>query len=1421
MINKIIHFAIYRPATIALMLVVWIVAGIYSYRQLAIDAVPDITNNQVQIVTTTTQYTTQEVEQFITMPLELNLANLPEIEELRSISRSGLSLITVVFKENADLMKARQLISEQIQRARAQLPKGIEGPELMPITTGLGEVYQYVLNVSPEFKSRYDAMQLRTINDWIVKRKLAGIEGVIEISSFGGFVKQIEVSLDIDVLNSLNLTVIDVYEKVAENLGNTGGSYIEKGESQYYIRAVGNVEDIQSLEQINITGESGSPIKLNRIAKIREGFPPRYGALSMDGKGEAVGGITLMLKGSNALATVEKIKNRVANINQSLPEGITIEPYLERSHFISRVIDTVAKNLIEGGLIVIFVLVLFLGNFRAGLIVASVIPLALLFAFTLMHFFGVTANLMSLGAIDFGIVVDGSVIIVEAMLHEMHKHRSGLHTTKKELLYNSATQIRSSAAFGEIIILIVYVPILFLQGIEGKMFKPMAFTVGFAILGAFILSLTYVPAMASVFLPEKLSNKLTLADKMMNFISAKYRLLLISIFKFQKLVVSFSILLLLLSGIIFYQSGAVFMPTLDEGDLALQAQFPTGSSLEESVRFTTQIERNILNRFKEVKHVVSKIGTAEVPTDPMAIEDADIMIILKPEHEWPSKKSKETLMDEIVNEIENIVGVNAEITQPIQLRFNELLTGTKADIALKIYGDNTDTLLKTANTIFDQISNIDGVGDIKVDRTLGLPQLQIKYNRNALSVYEVSVADVNQTIVTAFSGMMAGIFPEGDKKFDIVVRLDPDQKKSENIFQQLKVRSKSNKLIPVSQLAEIEFVPSPLQVSRENAQRLINIGINVRGRDVKSLVEEISKKVKSQKLVPSGYSVHYGGQFENLASATSRLSWAVPAALLLILVLLYFTFNSVQYSLLIFSAIPLAGIGGVFALYIRELPFSISAAVGFIALFGVAVLNGIVLIARINTLRARHTSIIKAVLNGTQDRIRPVLITAMVASLGFLPMALSNGAGAEVQRPLATVVIGGLISSTALTLFLLPILYLWLHGFSIKKLKNKSLLIGLFLLPGLLQAQNQKLTLSDLLQLAERQNVSLQIAKLQKEASLQASKSKFDLGTTDINYDYGQINSSFKTDFNFSVLQNFGSPQEKLARAKQINEMIEWAETNELRQKQVIASSVKSLFFELAELDKLDQKLSLILPKIQQLEEAFEKAEKLGELSKTDILTFKNLTFKIKIADLQLKEKYVMLYSQMQQLLQTKDSLIFNFDLSFAIDEEKIKPNFEQFFTKQIAMKKAEYIVLMQQKSTRFSVGFFNQQIDGIRPLQGFKFSVSLPLFFNTYLSNIQVSKRQMQILDYQFNEIQLQRNLKIKELENKISRTKNILQQYHSKMSDFSSNSESLFQVFTKGNINIFQLGLHLQNILEIEIQKTDITLQLIQSQTELEIYQ
>jgi cobalt-zinc-cadmium resistance protein CzcA len=1182
MFDRLIHFSIHNKLVIGLLTLALVAWGSYSLRHLPIDAVPDITTNQVVVYTVAPSLAASDIERLVSFPVEQSVATIPDLEEVRSFSRFGLSVVTIVFHDNVDIYWARQQISERLREAESQIPPGTGRPTLAPVSTGLGEIYQYVLRPAPGYEKKYDARELRTIQDWIVRRQLLGTPGVADVSSFGGLLKQYEIALDPARLRSLNVTVDQVYQAVSRNNANTGGAYLDMNPQSYFIRTEGLAATPDDLGNIVVRSTStGLPVLVRDVAQVRLGSALRYGAMTRNGVGEVTGGLVLMLKGANANEVIQAVKTRMETVRKSLPKGVIIDVYLDRSELVGRAIGTVTRNLAEGALIVILVLVLFLGNWRAGLVVASVIPLAMLFAISMMRLFHISGNLMSLGAIDFGLVVDGAVIIVEAIVHRLHGGQlaATARLNQKQMnkeTYHAASKIRSSAAFGEIIILIVYLPLLALVGIEGKMFRPMAQTVACAILGAFILSLTYVPMMSALALSRSTEPKQNFSDRMMGFFTRLYEPVLLWALRSKAVVLGVAIALLVGAGLLFRALGGEFIPTLAEGDFAAEMRTLAGSSLGYTAEKTQQAERILLKQFPEAKEVVAKVGSAEIPTDPMPVEAADLMVVLEKDiSKWTSAHTQEELAEKMTEAVSVIPGVTFSFQQPIQMRFNELSSGVKQDVVLKIFGENLEQLSRYARRAAVLARQVPGAADVYAEEVTGLPQIVVTLDRNRLARFGLNVEDVNHTVQTAFAGQTAGQVFEQERRFDVVLRLRADLRQDINSVRQLFIATPRGEQVPLEQVASVDLVDGPNQIQRDDAKRRITVAFNVRGRDVESVVQDLQARVARDLKLAPGYYVTYGGQFENLQAATDRLSIAVPVALLLIFVLLFFTFRSLKQSALIFTAIPLSAIGGVLALWLRGMPFSISAGVGFIALFGVAVLNGIVLIGYFNQLKAEGiTDLVERIRRGAEVRLRPVLMTATVASLGFLPMALSTSAGSEVQRPLATVVIGGLLSATLLTLLVLPVLYALSERPAAppsspnlmptpepSSSPRPQVLGGLSLVlllacPLAIQAQQAPLTAPQAVSQALGTNGTVQGAQRALEAQQAVRRGAVDvLGRTTIQATYGQYNS-YRNDNQFSITQPLSLPsvyrsQARLADAQITSRELELAQVQAELRRQV------------------------------------------------------------------------------------------------------------------------------------------------------------------------------------------------------------------------------------------------------------------------------
>ncbi|OJX32396.1 MAG: acriflavine resistance protein B [Chryseobacterium sp. 36-9] len=1340
-----------------LLLIIW---GVWSATKLPIDATPDITNNQVQIITVCPTLAGQEVEQLVTFPIEQSIANVPDIEETRSISRFGLSVITVVFKEEVDIYFARQLVTEKLKQAEEEIPQGVGTPELAPVSTGLGEVYQYILHPKKGSEKKYDAKELRTMQDWIVRRQLNGTPGVAEINSFGGQLKQYEVAVNPDRLRAMGVSISDIFTALEKNNQNTGGAYIDKKPNAYFIRGIGLVTSLEDAGNIVVKNNTGSvPIFIKDVAEVRLGSAVRYGAMTFNGQVDAVGGVVMMLKGANSNEVVNRIKEKI--------------PVIHRTDLVGRAIDTVEKNLIEGALIVIFVLVIFLGNLRAGLIVASAIPLSLLFALGMMNVFGVSANLMSLGAIDFGLIVDGAVIIVEATLHHLGLNKSKKMLTQAEMdeeVFLSASKIRSSAAFGEIIILIVYIPILTLVGVEGKMFTPMAKTVGFAILGALILSLTYIPMMSALFLSKKMSHKENFSDKMMNRIQKVYQPLLEKALKIKYWLVGGTVALFAVAIFVFGRMGGEFIPQLQEGDFAFHCILPQGSSLNQSIETSMQASR-IIKQFDEVKMVVGKTGAAEVPTDPMPPEATDMMVILKPQKEWKTKKTYDELADEISEKLEVIPGVFFEKNQPIQMRFNELMTGIRQDVAVKIFGENLDSLAIYADKTAKVIQSVKGSTSPQIERVSGLPQINVEYDRTRMANYGLNIEDVNNAVSTAFAGKSAGQVFENERRFDLVVRLDSLHRTNIDDVSNLMISTASGTQIPLAQVANISYKLGPAQISREAGKRRIVIGFNVKDRDVESVVKDIQSKLDKEVKLPAGYYFTYGGQFENLQAASKRLMIAVPVSLFLIFMLLYFTFNSFKQATLIFTAIPMSAIGGVFALLLRDMPFSISAGIGFIALFGVAVLNGIVLIGTFNQLEKEgETNILKRVMEGTKTRLRPVLMTATVASLGFLPMAISTGAGAEVQKPLATVVIGGLVTATFLTLFVLPMLYIIFNTkINLKKINNKSVtaivVLGFLFLGQTFSAQQGRtITVEEATRTAIENNQSIRSRDLDIKATQALIPTSKELPKMNVDAQLGQYNSK-KFDQSFSISQTIPFPTLFKARKELIAEQIKGKQINREVSMNELAKQVRTYYYQIEYLQFNKSKLSNLDSLYNDFIRVATVRFKAGDIKKIEINTAETQRGEI---NLLLKQNEVYLtnaYKNLKTLLNIEEDISVPFDQNYhplqaqyVLDSSAIAqhPTVKAFYQEmQIAEKNKK--VEKSLGLPDFTIGYTNQSLIGFQTINGMDqyfnggnrfhsatIGVSIPLTFGATKARIQSYEyqRQMAESNAKFQQKQLEAQL-------------------------------------------------------------------------------
>ena len=1310
MLNKIISFSIQQKLIIGIFILFLIGYGSYQVTQLPIDAVPDITNNQVQIITSAPSLGATDIERLVTFPVEQANSNIPGLIELRSFSRFGLSVVSLVFEDAVDVYWARQQVQERLQEVKESIPKGIGNPVLTPVSTGLGEIYQYVVRNKKGHEGQYTDTELRTIQDWIVRRDLLRVKGVADVSSFGGKLKQYEIAVDPNQLNAFGITIDDVFDAIDKNNENTGGAYIEKQASVLFIRTEGLLSSQKEIESIPVKlNSNGIPLLIKDVAEVKIGHAIRYGALTYNGEGEVAGAIVMMIKGGNSSKIIKGVKSKIAEIQKTLPEGVVIEPFLDRTKMVNNAINTVQTNLLEGALIVVFILVLFLGNFRAGLLVASVIPLAMLFAIIMMNLFGVSGNLMSLGALDFGLIIDGAVIIVEATLHQLSRreNRHGLKLyTQSEMdgiVKGSASKMMNSAVFGQIVILVVYLPIFSLQGIEGKMFKPMAQTVAFALIGAFILSLTYIPMMSALFLSKKANAKKTYSDKMIEVLERFYQKYLSKALKKPLLVLSVVVLLFTIAIFSLTRLGGEFIPTLEEGDFAVETRVLTGTSLQGSIDATLKAEKVLLDKFPEVIKVVGKTGSGEIPTDPMPMEATDLMIILKNKEEWVSATNFNDLAEKMKKELKVIPGVTFGFQYPVQMRFNELMTGARQDIVCKIYGENLDTLAKYANQFGKVVQQIEGAEDLYVESVTGMPQIVIDYDRGTLAQYGVDVRSVNRQVNAAFAGQQAGLIYEGEKRFDLVVRLDKSKRDNLKDVQNLLISTPDGQQVPLYVFAKVEIVEGPNQIQRENTKRRIIVGFNARGRDVQSLMEELNNKVNTKISLPTGYNVEYGGSFKNLEHAKNRLSIAVPIALLLIFILLYFAFRSVKQGLLIFTAIPLSAIGGIFALSILDLPFSISAGVGFIALFGVAVLNGIVLIAEFNRLKKEGMkNLRRIVLMGTKIRMRPVLMTAFVASLGFLPMAMSQGAGAEVQRPLASVVIGGLLLATFLTLFVLPILYVLFTDNRKPKKEMTHITVVLLLFFGINFSVSAQTPISyqEAIDSAFTNNLQLKGEGLKSIYQEEFIKTSNGLPLTDFGFQYGRINS-FYLDNNFSISQSLEFPT-VYSNKKKVN--VALAEKSKLNVKLKEAELKQQVGHSFYYILNLLQKKAL-LKEVDSIYEVYLKNVNLkievGESNVLEKVAIENQRLQIANQLKWLVEDIEVNKSYFKVLLNTKsDFTPVSEDKIITVDQKAEVINVEghpqvRLFTKDIEIAKAKLQLEKAKRAPSISLGVNSMSMFG------------------------------------------------------------------------------------------------------------------------------
>lgn len=1416
MLENIIKFSLRNKLIIILFIAFIVGFGIFSITRIPIGAVPDITNNQVQVITTSRNLSTQDVEQFITYPVELEMANLPGVQEIRSISKFGLSVVTIVFDDNLETYLPRQLIAEKIKSASEKIPQGFGTPEMGPITTGLGEIYQYILDIKPGFEEHYTTTELRTIQDWIVKRQLSGIPGVVEVNTWGGFLKQYEVAINSQKLNAMNISVSEIYNALEKNNSIAGGGYIEKTNQAFFIRGEGLVASLEDIGNIVVKND-GVPVFVKDIAKVGFGSATRFGAITGNGQGEKVLGQVMMLKDGNSKQIIDAVKKRVASIQNTLPDGVYINGFLERSELINKTTFTVAENLILGSLIVIFVVVLLLGNLRSGLVVASVIPLSLLFAISLMSIFGIDANLMSLGAIDFGIIIDGAVIIVEFIAFQIVAQSAKITTLDKTerqaeidaITLKSSSKMMNSAIFGQLIILIVFIPILSLTGVEGKMFKPMALTFSFALVGAMIFCLTYVPVISSIFLKPTVQSSKNISVRLMKFLNKAYSPVIHWALLNKRIVITLSVLLLASSIFLFSKMGGEFVPTLDEGDFVIQPVLKTGTSLSKTIEITTKIEKILLSNFPEVDQVVSRIGAAEVPTDPMSMEESDVIIKLKPKKEWTSASSKDELADKFKEALSEIPGMEVEFTQPIEMRFNELITGVRADVAVKIFGEDLTILAQKAQEIKGLIENVKGASDIVIEKVEGLPQMSVNYNRSKIARYGLNISDLNQMISMGFAGATVGNVFEGEKRFDLVIRLDDAHRKNLESLQSLYVDTPSGTKIPLSELAEIKYTTGPAKISRDDTKRRIVVGINVRNRDLQSVVDDIQKIVDSKLKLPTGYSITYGGQFENLQSAKARLMVAVPIALVLIFILLHFAFGSIKEALMVYSAIPLSAVGGILFLWLRDLPFSISAGVGFIALFGIAVLNGIVLIEHFKELKAHGIKDIEVLIKrGTSERLRPVLLTATAAALGFLPMAISTNAGAEVQRPLATVVIGGLVTATFLTLIVLPILYAWYEEKREVKVNKKGIAsVIIILLSFTMNAQQSPLTIDQVLDLAIQNNSGLKAMSLKVDEADVLIGSAFTFDKTAVYYNYDENNLAINGEplKVFGISQDFKFPTVYFADQKVNKAQHKLQETNYRIKLENLKRDVYLSYYALSYAKNKTKTYRYLDSLYQNFAKAASRRFELGETNYLEMITAKSKQMQLETAYKQSQQDVVLMTEQLKKVVQ-QDSLSI-------IDEPLIKLELQVVSTQEnigllyFEDSKSYYKSLNQKEKQNLmpdiSVEYFQGANTSLNTtIKGYQFGLKIPLLFSGHASKIKASNIAQDIVEEQQLDYKVKLNAEYHSLMAK-------LQQYDDAISYYDTQGNILSEeiiktaerTFKEGEIDFFQYIQSIETAKDIEL--------------------
>ncbi|WP_321516270.1 CusA/CzcA family heavy metal efflux RND transporter [Marinifilum fragile] len=1433
MLEKIINFSIRNKLIVILFTLTLTGFGLFSIYHISVGSVPDVTNNQVQVITTSGNLSTQEIEQFITAPIEMEMANLPGVLEIRSISKFGISMVTVVFDESMGTYLPRQLIAEKIKSAAGQIPENYGTPEMGPISTGLGEIYQYILDVKPGYEDNYSPMELRTIQDWIVKRRLSGINGVVEVNSWGGYLKQYEISINPAWLKSANINLMEVYNALENNNNISGGAYIEKNKQSYFIRGDGLAKSIEDIQNIVIKTNDGIPVYIRDVATVQFGHANRFGAITANGKGETILGQVMMLRDANSKEVIKAVKERVNEIQNNLPEGVFINPILERGELIAKTSETVVENLVLGAIIVFLTVLLLLGNIRSALVISSMIPLALFFTISMMYVFGIDANLMSLGALDFGIIIDGAVIIVEFIVLRMSLMSKELKTAPDdqrkhmvdEISIRGASKMMKSAIFGQIIILIVFIPILSLQGVEGKMFQPMALAFSFAIIGAMIMGLTWLPVACSLFLKPKDMTKNNLSKWLLDKIYELYYPTIKWSCGHKRIVLGVALISLIITGILFTKIGGEFVPTLDEGDFVIQPALKTGTSLSETINMTTRMENILIDQFPdEVEQIVCRIGAAEVPTDPMSMEEIDMIIKLKPKKQWIKASSKEQLAGEFKEALEIIPGIEYEFTQPIEMRFNELITGVRADIAIKLYGENLEYINQKANEIKSIVEDIPGASDVILEKTTGLPQIKIAYNRQKLARYNMDVSTLNTYLSAAFGGKTAGVIFEGEKRFDLVVRLQNKNRKNISDIRNLMVETPLGVQVPLSEFAEIKYTKGPAKISRDNTQRRVVVSVNVRNRDLQSVVEEIQQKINANlKLTPGNY-IEYGGQFENLKNASKRLVIAVPVALLLIFIFLHFAFQSLKDAIMIFTAIPLATVGGVVLLWIRGMPFSVSAGVGFIALFGIAVLNGIVLIEHFKELQNEGVKTMRElIITGTKNRLRPVLLTAGAAAMGFLPMAVSTGAGAEVQRPLATVVIGGLVTSTMLTLIALPLLFeifynvIGVKFFPLRFIRSKSLTIITFLLfvpsiTGFSQTP-ELMNLEQLSQIALENNEQVKAFALQAKQAKVLTKSAYTIPKTLISYGTDENNIaenghplkvwSIEQELAFPTLY---SAEKKVKRTEQLI-----AESQYILEKNKLLKMLSVRYFEYAliskkidiynELDSIYGKLLL----------QYKKRLDLKDVSNLEYLNIKSKQNEIGVVLERFQNQLDITFQKLKTIVNSPNEFILPkcCELhpygTFNADSLEIFNYYNLQTEKATSLVKVEKNKLLPNLKFNYFLG--SNSYHQAKTYHGFEVGIAIPVFYGSQKSMLQSAKINLEAEQNKKISISKQVKAKFYELNALLVQSKNLIERYEKNELPLASEiKRTALKAYELREIDFFNFANSLESALKIESGYCDV---------------